>query len=314
MNASVPIPILTGPTASGKTALALDFAQAHGDIEIVNADSLLVYRGFDIGTAKPSPGERARVPHHGIDIRDPDEPYTAADFVRDTEAALRDVLARGGRPLIVGGTGFYLKALLFGLWEAPPTDEAFRATLASASNTELHARLAAQDAEAAHKIGLGDRYRLVRALEILAQGGLGPSAQESKARTADPRFKLLWADRPTEELHARIRDRTRTMLDAGLEQETADLHAQWPDARALTSVGYAQVRDTQEGRLPEGRKLAPGRAGLASEIDLATRQLVKAQRTWFKGQFLARAPQACSVFTLDADRGKLLQTLEELLA
>lgn len=307
------IPILCGTTAAGKTRIAIACAARFSNIEIINADSLLVYRGFDIGTAKPTEAERAGVPHHLIDIRDPDQLYTAADFTRDATQALEQISARGKRALIVGGTGFYLKALLFGLWEAPATDLAFRQTLESIETRALWDRLLKLDQPAALKIGAGDRYRLIRALEILQAGGQAPSRLDQTPREPDPRLRLLWIDREDAELSARIAERTRLMLDAGLEREVTELRAHHPESRALTSVGYAQVVAYQNGIAPEGRKLAPGRAGLQSEIELATRQLVKSQRTWFKGQLQARAPESCQSFILDRDEPALLQALETLL-
>ena len=166
------IGVITGPTATGKTALALEFAGQHnGRIEIINADSLLVYRGMDIGTAKPTPAERSQVRHHLIDIRDPDERYTAGDFIRDATTAAQEIAARGNRALVVGGTGFYIKALCKGMWQAPKSDPAIRAELESRPLTDLYSELTTKDPLSPAQIGPNDRYRVIRALELVALTG-----------------------------------------------------------------------------------------------------------------------------------------------
>jgi tRNA dimethylallyltransferase len=301
-------PVLAGPTASGKTQFALELCEKLG-LEIINADSLLVYRGFDIGTAKPGMEERSRVPHHLIDIRDPLEAFTAADFVRQVHALHASLTQVGRRALIVGGTHFYLKALCQGLWDAPPTHPEFRSALDGVETQELHARLGQKDPAHASKIGPADRYRIIRALEIIEFSGRKPSdlEAEAEARSPDPRFPLLRIDRTSEELEARIRLRTGQMLEQGLIEETRTLMKAHPGARALGSVGYRQVVDHIEQRAPAGRKLRPGLAGLEDEIRLATRQLVKSQRTFLGGLSFAEG------FILEQDRLKLAARIEALL-
>lgn len=297
-------------TGSGKTDLALTLARRHGKLEIVNADSLIVYRGMDIGTAKPTIEEMGDIAHHLINIRDPGEEFTAADFVREAEQAITEIHARGNRALIVGGTGFYLKALLFGLWDAPKGDPALREKLGALPSTELHARLAAVDAPAAERIGPRDTYRLIRALEIHALTGRTPSELEAeRPRDPDPRFALWILDRDPAELDARIARRTEAMLARGLLEEVRALQARFLGARALGSVGYAQVQDYLAGTPPAGRKPAPGEAGLAEEITLATRQLVKSQRTFFRS--LATQAQG-KHFVLERDRAPIEATFTEL--
>lgn len=301
--------ILTGPTASGKSGWALALAQRHRDVEIINADSLLVYRGLDIGTAKPTAEELAAVPHHLIDIRDPDQPYTAGDFVREVETALSLIHQRGRRALIVGGTAFYLRALLFGLWDSPPSDPTVRTALEALTNPELYARLESQDAAAARRIGINDRYRMLRFLEIIQLTGNLPSdLRAAETREADPRFELVVIDRQDEALSARIAQRTAQMLAAGLLNEAQSLRSRWPRARALQSVGYKQSVDYLDGIKPAGRKIPEGLAGLAQEITLATRQLVKRQRTFFNGESLRAVSRK---FTLEADSHGLQAFLEE---
>ena len=302
-------PILTGPTAAGKTSYALELADRF-ELEIINADSLLVYRGFDIGTAKPSLSELSRVPHHLIDIREPEESYTAAEFVRDVERILQELHSQNRRALIVGGTPFYLKALTFGLWDAPPTNLEFRKSVEDASSSDLFEQLESLDPAHALKIGPADRYRIIRALEILQFSGKKPSELEAQAKTRapDPRFPLWVLDRDPAELESRIHQRTQTMLEQGLIDEVRLLREEHPAARALSSVGYAQVVDYLENRPPSGRKLRPGIPGLSDEIELATRQLVKAQRTFFKGMTHAQW------FLFEQDRPTLEQLAGKALA
>ena len=306
------IAILTGTTASGKTAAALDFARLHGALEIVNADSLLVFRGFDIGTAKPTKAELAEIPHHLVDIREPNEIYTAGDFVRDCETILTDIHARGKRAMIVGGTGFYLKAMLYGLWDAPKAPPELRRSFEARSNQELYDELFKLDEEAALRITRNDRYRLIRAAETVATTGKTPSVleAESSARPAVPGLSLFITDRTPEELKARIALRTEAMLAAGFLEEVRALLGRYPGVRPFESVGYAEAVAFLEGRPPEGRKILPGLEGLRSEIRLGTHQLAKRQRTWFHGQF-ARVPDL-KFFTLERDREKLDAALTEI--
>ncbi len=301
------IVILTGPTATGKSRFAFEFAQTRPEIEIINADSLLIYRGMDIGTAKPLPTELAQVPHHLVNIRDPSENFTAGDFVRTTEAAILDIQARGKRVLIAGGSGFYLKALLFGLWDTPPSDPHIKAQLQEYSNEELFRQLHDRDPNAADKIGKNDRYRLVRALEILQLTGKTPSNYQDTPRPPDPRFSLYLIDRPTSELFQRVNERTQQMLEDGIIAEYQRVRRDFPKCRPLLSVGYAQVGRFLADVSPPGRKIRSGIDGLNDEIQLATRQLIKSQRTWFKGQCEALAQTR--KFQLDEE----LPVLEEAM-
>jgi tRNA dimethylallyltransferase len=305
-----PVAIVTGTTASGKTGIAIDFALEHPEIEIVNADSLLIYRGFDVGTAKPTLEERKGVAHHLIDVREPDQPFTAGDFVREVERELGEIHSRGKRALIVGGTGFYLKALLFGLWDAPKAPPGMRERIERSTSRELYDRLMEVDEDSALRITQNDRYRLVRAWETIETTGKTPTALEAEAaaRGSVPGLSLFVLDRDPEELRARIELRTKEMLAQGLIGEVERLRREWPGAKPFESVGYAEVVAYLEGRKPEGRKIADGIEGLESEIRLATTQLAKRQRTWFHGQF--KRASDLEFFTLDRDR----QVLEKRLA
>ena len=280
-----PIPILTGTTASGKTGLGIEFALSHGNMEIINADSLLVYRGMSIGTAKPTLPERRNVPHHLIDICEPSESFNAGDFVKRTHEAIQDIQKRGRKPLILGGTGFYLKALILGLWDAPKTDPEVRRALEARSIEENFSRLSQKDPDTALRIGKNDHYRIIRALEIIEISGKTPTFLEAAQKTQAPHHYEVWIlDRPEEELRKRIHTRSVQMIEAGLIDEVQSIRTKCPGSRALGSVGYRQVCSYLDGTEPEGRKIKPGIEGLLGEIELATRQLVKKQRTWFRGQ------------------------------
>jgi tRNA dimethylallyltransferase len=305
------IGILTGPTASGKTGLALSLAQRHPEIEIINADSLLVYKQMNIGTAKPSVEELKQSPHHLIDICNPDQVFTAGEFKREAEAAINEIQKRGKKPLIVGGTGFYLKSLLFGLWKAPAADLELRKKLEEHDNSELYAKLEKIDLESAQRIGLTDRYRLIRALELYQLTGQTPTALQSEVpKEPDSRFSLWVIDRPLEELYQRIEIRTRLMLEQGLVEEFQTLDARFPNARPLQAIGYAQVKNYLAGTPPPGRKIKRGIEGLQDEITLATRQLVKQQRTWFRS-LVTQVPTSQG-FVLDADIRSLGEAAESV--
>lgn len=303
--------ILSGPTASGKTAIALEFARERKKrgqpLEIINADSLLVYRSMNIGTAKPAARELEEVPHHLIDICEPGEAFTAGDFSRRVLETLEKLQSEKKRSIIVGGSGFYLKALLYGLWEGAPADPELRKELEKLQSPTLYQQLYDRDPESALRIGVNDRYRLVRATELMRLTGKTPTElQAEQNRTPDPRLRLLVIDRPSEELFQRIHQRTEEMIRTGLIDEVRGLRERFPDSRALEAVGYAQTAQFLDGVAPAGRKSSPGEKGLIEEIELATRQLVKRQRTWFKSEKNAER------FELDRDRAALLQRLEEI--
>lgn len=308
-----PVALLTGTTASGKTSAAIAFCEKNPNLEIINADSLLIYRGMDIGTAKPTHEELSRVPHHLIDIRNPDENYTAGDFVRGVDEAIRNIHSRGKRALIVGGSGFYLKALLFGMWDSEKSDPKLREALEKIDTKALFEKLLSVDPEFAWKIGPNDRYRIIRAVETHSLSGKKPSDLEAESKSEPiPGFSLFILDRESSELEERIRERTRQMIRDGLVAEVEALSKKYPGARALESVGYAETRAHLAEEVPAGRKIQAGLPGLADEICLSTRQLVKRQRTWFKGQFLKPHPELSTLFTLDHDREKLDQALKSV--
>ena len=272
---------LVGPTASGKSALGLELAERLGG-EIVSADSRQVYRGLDIGTAKPTPAERARVPHHGLDLVEPGDSFDAARFTAVAAAAIADVCRRGRPPFVVGGTGLYVRALLHGLCPAPPRVPALRAALghlvAERGAPAVHRGLAALDPVAASRIGPNDAVRIVRALEVGIATGRRLSAWQAAHRFAGSAYDALviGLGRPVPELDARIARRAREMVAAGFRDEVAALCARGvpADAPGLRTVGYAEMRAWSEGRLADDVALAA--------LVRATRGFAKRQRTWFR--------------------------------
>ena len=297
---------LAGPTASGKTAAALAIARIW-PVEIISVDSALVYRGMDIGTAKPAPSERAAVPHHLIDIRDPLHAYSAAEFVRDAEQLIAAISARGAVPLLVGGTMLYFKALFDGLDEMPPADPAVRAELAlEAAGTgwpALHARLAHVDPVTAARLAPNDSQRISRALEVFRLSGQPLSffhqrsalkfvadSADRAGGTSKTDNKLLISLEPSNRvwLHDRIAARFNAMLTAGLVDEVRALRTRGDltlELPAMRCVGYRQVwevLDAQEAHGLGGPLAATALNGLRDKGIFASRQLAKRQITWLR--------------------------------
>ncbi|MEZ5606911.1 MAG: tRNA (adenosine(37)-N6)-dimethylallyltransferase MiaA [Burkholderiaceae bacterium] len=283
---TVPALCLAGPTASGKSALALALAQ-HLPVEIISVDSTLVYRGMDIGTAKPTPAERVAVPHHLIDIREPTESYSAAEFARDAARLIPQIQARARLPLLVGGTMLYFKALLDGLDEMPPADPAVRQQLDERARQQgwpaLHAELARVDPATAARLPATDSQRIQRALEVWQLTGRPLSSfHTSKERASSPMdagaiplFSLEPTDRA--QLQQRIAQRFDAMLAAGLLDEVQALRARpdlTPDLPALRCVGYRQAWQALDEGWPP--------AVLRERGIIATRQLAKRQMTWLR--------------------------------
>ncbi|QNP40057.1 tRNA (adenosine(37)-N6)-dimethylallyltransferase MiaA [Lysobacter terrestris] len=286
---------LMGPTASGKTALALEWAQRLGG-EIVSVDSALVYRGLDIGAAKPTRAEQVAVRHHMLDLRDPWQTYSAAEFATDARDALADIVARGRVPILAGGTGLYFHALLRGLADMPEADPGTRASIEAEAATrgwaELHAELARIDPDAAARIHATDAQRIQRALEVFRLSGRTISAWRDDAR-GRPRLpfrvlKLVLAPRDRAVLHQRIEQRFDAMLDGGFLDEVRRLralpelqgHPRPLDLPALRAVGYRQAWEHLDGDYAAGEFRDRG--------IFATRQLAKRQLTWLRGELDAR--------------------------
>lgn len=277
---------LAGPTASGKTAAALALA-ARRPCEIVSVDSALVYRGMDIGTAKPSKKELAQVPHHLIDIRDPLQAYSAADFARDARQLIADIRGRGALPLLVGGTMLYFKALFDGMDDMPASDPAIRTELdaqaAALGWPAMHAELAQIDPATAARLSPNDSQRIQRALEVFRMTGQPLSTFHRRTQAApgaQPEANyLLVSLEPTDRawLHARIAQRFDAMLAGGLVEEVQALRQRGdltPDLPAMRCVGYRQTWEALDGLWPM--------AELRDRGIFATRQLAKRQITWLR--------------------------------
>lgn len=292
MTFRTPLAVLVGPTGAGKTQLACALAAAL-DAEVVSADSQQCYRGLDAGTAKPDAAERARAPHHLLDIAFPEEQLDAAAFVRLADAAIAGIAARGKRALVVGGTGLWVRALLRGLLSAPGRDEGFRARfreeLGARGLPALHARLREVDPAAAEAIRAGDRVRIERALEVHAATGRKLSELQREHGFRSPRYpaRVVLLDPPVSVLRERLEQRTRGFfaggLDAPLLRETAALLQrieQVPQAaRALKIIGYGEAALA----LRQPADCAAEGLRRAEEATLArTWQYARRQRTWFR--------------------------------
>jgi tRNA dimethylallyltransferase len=278
-----PLVVLSGPTASGKSALAVALGRAL-PLEIVNADSLQVYRFLDIGTAKPSRAERAEIPHHLIDVADPDEPYSAGRYVREAEGAIAAIRARGKVPMLAGGSGMYVRALLRGL-DPLPSDPEVRQGLERRWKEEgsaaLHGELSRVDPETAARVHPADRLRVVRALEIAAVAGIPPSrarAAWSSARTGGRRvlFLALWP--PRGELYRRIDARTEGMFRRGLLDEVRGLLAKGygRELKPMGALGYRHA----VAHLLDGVPLE----ATVEAMKRDTRRYAKRQETWLSAE------------------------------
>jgi tRNA dimethylallyltransferase len=266
--------VILGPTASGKSALALALAERLGG-EILSADSMQVYRGMDIGTAKPTSAERARVRHHLIDVVEPNEPFTVARFVELADGIIENADA----PLIItGGTPLYYKALFEGLFGGPGADEEIRNRLRVVSGDELHKRLTEVDPVSAQRIHANDTKRLVRALEVFELTGQPISSFQTEWSQPAPRHQATWIgltwDKET--LNRRINARVKQMMETGWLDEVRSLLAQYPTLShtAAEATGYAELIAHIQGKLPLDEAI--------EQIKIATRQLARRQMKWFR--------------------------------
>jgi len=272
--------VLLGPTASGKTGLSLILAE-HFQAEIVNCDSVALYREFEIGTAKPSVGERARAPHHLFDVVGPTDFITAGEYARRARSVLADIGSRGRLPIVVGGTGLYLRALLDGLFPGPQRSEELRQRLRDraerCSQDYLHRILKRLDPEAAEKIHANDTPKLIRAIEVCLASRRQMTEMWKEGRDPLQGFRILrlGLNPGREALYARINDRAREMFDAGLVQETQGLLDKYGDAaRPLASLGYKQAVQLLRGELT--------REAAITAAQQAHRNYAKRQMTWFR--------------------------------
>jgi tRNA dimethylallyltransferase len=301
-----------GPTASGKTDVAIQLCQRF-PLDVISVDSALVYRGMNIGTAKPDPDTLRHTPHRLIDIRNPDEGYSAGDFVRDARAEMDAIFEAGRIPLLVGGTMMYFRALTGGIADLPPADEQIRAAIdADAADLgwpALHERLRGIDPEAAERINPNDSQRIQRALEVFIASGMPLSKWQRQARGEaqnDVRFiKIALQPATRELLHARIEERLNLMLNNGFIEEVKELY-QLPGLTAkspsMRSVGYRQIWQHLDG---ETTLDAAGRKAL-----FATRQLAKRQITWLRSESDLNSFDPLEVGTVDAISAFLVDRLE----
>jgi tRNA dimethylallyltransferase len=269
--------LLLGPTGSGKTALSLQLGERFGG-EIISCDSVAVYRGMNLGTAKPTNEERARLPHHLIDVTDPDQPFTAGEYSRQARAALREIAGRGRLPIVTGGTGLYLRALTEGLFAGPERQQELRARLHRSQqlhgNAWLHRMLRRLDPASAARIHANDTAKLIRAIEVC----LATRKPLSEVMARDPLigFRLLriGLNPPREGLYDRLNRRCAEMFAAGIVEETRGLLARYGPVKALESLGYRQ-----------GLAVLAGTLSIEAAIEAAQqghRNYAKRQLTWFR--------------------------------
>jgi len=276
----LPLIVLFGATASGKTALSLALAQRFG-AEILSCDSVAVYRHMQVGTAKPSPFERTLVPHHLLDLYDPNEACNAGDYARHGRAVLADLASRNTLPIVAGGTGLYLRALLDGLFPSPPNDpklrELLRARAATRGPAHLHRTLTRLDPQAAALIHPNDVSKVVRAIEVslLARRPITDQWQEGRDALTGYSILRLGLAPDRAELYDRINHRAAAMFSNGLVDETRELIRQFgPECRPFTSLGYAEAAAVLNGTLTEKEAIAAAQQG--------HRNYAKRQTTWFR--------------------------------
>jgi tRNA dimethylallyltransferase len=274
-----PVILILGPTAGGKTRLAIDLARAlPGGGECISADSMQVYRGMDIGTAKPTAAERAEAPHHLLDVADPaDDGFSVDTWLRLAEEAIAEIRGRGRHPIVVGGTNLYVQALLAGLVDGPAPDPELRARLRDMDDASRRAWLERIDPDAARTIHPNDVKRTIRAIEVHERTGRPMSASQGGWESGEirPDVRIVGLVWPVEAINRRINARVRAMVDAGLVDEVRRLHeagALGPQARE--ALGYKQVIDHLEDRCPLDEAV--------EQIRIRSRRFAKQQRTWLR--------------------------------
>jgi tRNA dimethylallyltransferase len=269
--------LLLGPTGSGKTALSLALGERFSG-EIISCDSVAVYRGMDLGTAKPTPAERALLLHHLIDVADPDQPFTAGDYSRAARATLREIAACGHMPIVTGGTGLYLRALTDGLFAGPVRSEDLRQRLRRSAErhgaTWLHRLLSRLDPASAARIHANDAPKLIRAIEVCLAGRRPMSHQLARDPLTGFRLLRIGLNPPRAALYDRLNDRCAQMFAAGLVEETRGLLARYGAVKALDSLGYRQASAVLDGSLSEEVALTAAQQG--------HRNYAKRQLTWFR--------------------------------
>ena len=292
--ARIPVGFIVGPTGAGKSALAMEVAE-RSNCEIINADSRQFYRGMDLGTAKPSAEDRRRVPHHLIDVRSPDEALDVAEFAQIARAAIEEIAARGRNPLVVGGSGLYLRVIRGGIFRGPAASAEIRDRLAKIAAqrgvAHLHQQLREIDPEAANRIGVNDLYRIVRAFEVFELTGENISAHQRRHRFADNGYDTLTVGVEVErkKLYEAIDRRFDAMVAAGLVAEVRGLieAGYSPERPPLSTIGYKQIAAHLRGEIALADAIAQAKQ--------ESRRLAKRQITWFR-----REPK---IVWLDAERG-----------
>lgn len=274
--------VIAGPTASGKTECGIELAEEFGG-EIVSADSVQIYRYLDIGSAKPTPAERSRVTHHMIDVRDPDEDFSAGDYVREARCCIRDIHARGLVPLVVGGTGLYIRLLMGGIVELPPKDSALRHRLCQAEAARegsLYLRLLEVDPESAHKTTRRNMVRIIRALEVYELTGRRLSEIQQEHALRDRPYKSLYiCIAPGREvLYERIDTRVDCMIKGGLCEEVGRLYDRGftRELKSMQSLGYRHAGMVLAGEVDRHEAIRL--------MKRDTRQFAKRQLTWFRSE------------------------------
>jgi len=306
VSAQRPVPVIVGPTAGGKSAAAVELALALGG-EVVTCDAFQVYRGMDIGTAKPSEAERRGVRHHLIDLVEPTEAYSVQRWLEDADRAMAEIEGRGRIPIVVGGTHLFVKALLDGLFDGPPADEALREELRAMGQQALRAKLEAKDPASASRLHPNDERRTIRALEVLRLTGKPLSEHQSQwddGPDAGPLggrdyrlFGLLW---DAEELNRRINGRVRQMLYAGLVDEARGLwKADRLGPQAREAIGYKQLIPHFEGY--------QGLEDAVERIKIETRRFGKNQRTWLRR--LRTTPGSVWIEAAGSDSSEISQAI-----
>ncbi|MFP4032304.1 MAG: tRNA (adenosine(37)-N6)-dimethylallyltransferase MiaA [Desulfococcaceae bacterium] len=300
-----PVVVIVGPTGVGKTAATIDLARALNG-EIVGADSVQIFRHMDIGSAKPTPAERAAAPHHLVDVADPDEPWDAARYARVARGVIADIHGRGRAPLVAGGAGLYIRALLEGIFPAGGTDPEVRRRLrdeaAARGAPALHRRLAETDPEAATRIHPNDAFRIVRALEVLEVTGRHLSTHQADHDFGDAPYRLfrIGLYREREELYERIERRVDAMLAEGLLEEVRGLLARGygPELKPMGAIGYRHMVDFLAGRVDW--------AETVRLLKRDTRRYAKRQLAWFRAEADTR-------WTTPESMGALLPELKNFL-